>query len=432
MKDLKLHEDTSHNTRDEMIKMQEKLLREHLAYCIDNSPYYRRLLSDRTIAYSGIDTKGLSELPSTEKSDIEACNDDFLAVAPSKIVDLALSSGTTGMPIKMMYTEHDLKRLAYNEKQALKRCGISKDDIVLITCTIDRCFIAGLAYFSGVRELGAAAIRSGRSSMESHKELIKELRPTAIIGVPSFLKKLGMYLAESKLDPKTTSVSKLVCIGEPLRDYELNPLEIGTDLEEIWQAKAYSTYASSEIVTTFCECTTQRGGHITPDLGIVEIVNNEGKVLPDGEVGEVVVTPLAVEGMPLIRYRTGDISFLTNEPCECGSFAPRLGPILGRKKHMLKVRGTTFYPRMVFNILDGIEKVTEYYMTAVSKNEMSDEVTVYVALRDERSDDIKMIQNTLQARLRVKPEVVVVDEETALKQVYTNKSRKPTHFIDRR
>ena len=432
MKDFNLHEGIEYGTYDQMIKMQEILLAEHLAYCAENSPYYKNLLSDKKINRERVDIKLLSELPLTEKSDMEAHNDDFLAVPHTKVVDIALSSGTTGRPIKIMYTEHDLNRLAFNEDQALRRCGITEEDIVLITCTIDRCFIAGLAYFSGVRKLGAAAVRNGRSSIESHMGLIKELQPTVIIGVPSFLKKLGLHLIENKIDPRETSVTKLICIGESLRDNSLNPLGIGEYLERAWRAKTYSTYASSEIVTTFCECDAGKGGHITPGLGIVEIVNNEGKVLPAGTVGEVVVTPLAVEGMPLVRYKTGDISFLINDTCECGSVSPRLGPILGRKKQMLKVRGTTLYTQMVFSVLEEMPSVNEYYMIVEFENNMSDKIIVYASLQNDSSDDPEKIQKALQAKLRVKPSVVIINEDEARKMVYAKGSRKPVRFIDRR
>ncbi len=108
-------------------------------------------------------------------------------------MDIVLSSGTTGKPTAMMYTENDLRRLAYNEEISFASCGLTRDDVVLLTCTIDRCFIAGLAYFSGVRSLGAAAIRNGLSSAESHLEVIQRLKPTALVGVPTFLLKLGQY-----------------------------------------------------------------------------------------------------------------------------------------------------------------------------------------------------------------------------------------------
>ena len=431
MNELKRYKDIGHSTPDRILKAQEHRLKEHLAHCGNNSPYYKRLFRDAGIDWRSIGTGELATLPFTDKHDMERQNDDFLAVARSKIVDIVLSSGTTGRPIRMMYTDYDLRRLAYNEEQAMRGCGLSEKDEVLLTCTMDRCFVAGLAYFSGLRALGSAVIRNGHSSMESHAEIIKNMNPTAIVGVPSFLKKLGLCLREKGVDPGKTSVSKLVCIGEPLRDERLSFLQVGKELEKIWQAKAFSTYASSEVVTTFCECMAQKGGHLQADLAIVEIVDDSGAVLPPGAIGEVVMTPLAVEGMPLVRFKTGDVSFLIDEPCGCGRTSPRLGPILGRKKQMIKLCGTTLYPQAVFNVLEEMEAVCEYYMVVNKESEMSDSVTVYTAVKG-NSTSADVIQSTLQARLRVKPAVVITDEGAVRSQVYTQKSRKPTRLIDKR
>jgi phenylacetate-CoA ligase len=416
---------------DAIREVQENRLREHLTYCREHSPYYRRILNNSGVDLGSITLDQLSGLPFTEKSDIEQYNDDFCAVSPAKIVDIVLSSGTTGRPTRLMYTDYDLQRLAYNEEKSFEGCGITADDTVLLTCTIDRCFVAGLAYFLGIRSLGAAAIRNGLNSLESHRDIIERMDPTVIVGVPTFLKKLGLYLQEIGIDPAKTAVSKLVCIGEPLRDKDLALLEVGDDLENIWQAKTFSTYASSEIVTTFCECTSQQGGHLHPDLAVVEIVNENGTVLPPGTTGEVVVTPMAVEGMPLVRFRTGDMSFLINTPCSCGRFSTRLGPILGRRKQMMKIRGTTLYPQAVYSVLEELNAVSEYYIMVTSESDLSDSMTVYAAVND-MSCTADTIQDRLQARLRVKPAVVITDEETIKQQVYTPKLRKPVHFIDRR
>ena len=416
---------------DAIREVQENRLREHLTYCREHSPYYRRILNNSGLDLGSITLDQLSGLPFTEKSDIEQYNDDFCAVPPAKIVDIVLSSGTTGRPTRLMYTDYDLQRLAYNEEKSFEGCGITADDTVLLTCTMDRCFVAGLAYFLGIRSLGAAAIRNGLSSLESHRGIIERMAPTVIVGVPTFLKKLGLYLQEIGIDPAKTAVSKLVCIGEPLRDKDLALLEVGDDLENIWQAKTFSTYASSEIVTTFCECTSQQGGHLHPDLAVVEIVNENGTVLPPETTGEVVVTPMAVEGMPLVRFRTGDMSFLINTPCSCGRFSARLGPILGRRKQMMKIRGTTLYPQAVYSVLEELNAVSEYYIMVTSESDLSDSMTVYAAVND-MSCTADTIQDRLQARLRVKPAVVITDEETIKQQVYTPKSRKPVHFIDRR
>ena len=169
-------------------KLQEKRLRDHLVYCSKHSPYYQRILKDSCIDFERITLEQLCELPFTDKSDLEKYNNDFCAVSPLKIVDVVLSSGTTGCPTRIMYTDYDLNRLAYNEKKSFAGCGITAEDIVLLTCTIDRCFVAGLAYFLGVRSLGATAIRNGLNTLESQEDIILRMNPTVIVGVPTFLK----------------------------------------------------------------------------------------------------------------------------------------------------------------------------------------------------------------------------------------------------
>ena len=233
------------------------------------------------------------------------------------------------------------------------------------------------------------------------------------------------------IDPRGSGIKKLVCIGEPIRDRNLAFLRIGESLEEVWGAKIYSTYASSETITSFCECTTQQGGHLHPDLAVVEIVNEQDEVLPPGEPGEVVMTPLAIEGMPLLRFKTGDISFVIDGPCACGRNSPRLGPILGRKKQMIKFRGTTLYPNSLYTVLDSFPGISEYYVTATSDYDLSDVIKVTVAVND-TSCSADMIMDKLQAHVRVRPEVTIASEESVRKQVYTGNSRKLIRFVDKR
>lgn len=415
----------------EMAKVQEGLLRKHLRHLASSSPFYRSLFRAKSVDLGDVTLDTLRLLPLTDKTALSEHNDDFLAVPMEQVVDIVLSSGTTGRPTTMMYTENDLRRLAYNEELSLAGCGMTREDVVLLTCTLDRCFIAGLAYFSGVRSLGAAAIRNGLSSFESHLDIMKRLKPTVLVGVPTFLLKLGRFLQAQDIDPATAGVKKLICIGEPIRDRDLAFLKLGVDLEAAWGAKIYSTYASSETITTFCECTAQKGGHLHPDLAIVEIVDDQGNVLPAGEVGEVTVTPLGIEGMPLLRFRTGDMSFLAHGPCACGRNSPRLGPILGRKKQMIKFRGTTLYPNSIYAVLDAIPAISEYYVTASSDYDLSDVVKVHVALRDDACT-AEMIADKLQAHLRVRPEVVIASEESVKKSVFAGNSRKLIRFVDER
>src|SRR3989338_6164397 len=263
MTDFYRYKNIEFSKPDAIKEAQEKLLKNHLDYILRNSPYYRRVLNGFDTA--NVTLENLSALPFTDKYAFEEYNNELLAVPMSEIVD-----------------------------------------IVLPTCTMDRCFIAGLAYFFGIKRLGAAAIRNGLSSFASHLEIIQRMQPTAIVGVPSFLRKLGLFLKSKNINPHKTNVARLVCIGEPIRDKNLSLLKMREQLEETWGARVFSTYASSETITTFCECTAQKGGHLHPELAIAEIVNDKGEVLPPKEIGEVVVTTLSIEGMPLLRFKTGD------------------------------------------------------------------------------------------------------------------------------
>jgi phenylacetate-CoA ligase len=256
-------------------KTQEDLLRRHLRYICANSPYYREKLKGLDIERVTLDS--LSQLPLTDKSDFSQYNDQFQAVSNKAVADLSFSSGTTGQPTKFAYTQSDLDRLAYNEAQAFRGCGFTDEDLILLTCTMDRCFIAGLAYYSGPKTLGAAMIRNGQTTLASHAEIIKRVSPTAVVGVPSFLLKLGNYITSEGFNLAEHSIKRMVCIGEPLRDKDLHFLTAGRELERIWGAKVFSTYAATETITAFCECEYQCGGHYSADLGIVEIVDDDGR-----------------------------------------------------------------------------------------------------------------------------------------------------------
>ncbi len=428
--DLEIYRDIDFLEKNKIQEVQNLLLKKHIKYCKENSPFYNKLLKD--IVIDDVDLTNLKNLPFTEKSDIENNNDELLAVSSNKVVDIVLSSGTTGKPTRIMYTEKDLVRLAYNEEKALLSTGINSSDIVLLTCTIDRCFVAGLAYYLGLKNIGAAVIRNGIGPIESHANLLTRLNPTAIIGVPTFLYKLGLFLSKNGISPERLNVKKLICIGEPVRDKDLDPFFITEELEKLWNAKVYSTYASSEIITAFCECENQNGGHLLPDLAVVEIVDDSNNVLPIGQIGEVVVTPLSIEGMPFVRYKTGDISFLTDTSCSCGRNTPRLGPILGRKKQMMKVQGTTLYPQAIFSVLSEIDFVLDFFMEVYEKSELSDSVKVFVSLKNETLDAMKIIENKLKAGVRTRLDVEIIDNDILVKRVYTSGSRKPVRFFDMR
>lgn len=411
---------------------QDALLRSHVRTLAECSPYYRRRFAEGGIEPEAVrGCRELPLLPFTGKEDLERENRDFLCVGEAEIVDLCLTSGTTGTPVPLWQTRRDLERLACNEETSFRRMGIGPADRVLVAVALDRCFMAGMAYFLGLTRIGATAIRGGSGSLAHLVELVRHQRPTAIVGVPTLLLALADRLQAEGAEPTRAGVRRLVCIGEPVRGRDLSLSPLGERLRGRWQATVFGTYASTEMATAFSDCEAGMGGHLSPELVVVEIVDEQGCVLPPGEPGEVVATPLLVTGMPLLRFRTGDIAILHPEPCACGRFSPRLGPVLGRKAQMLKVRGTTVYPPGVFAVLQEFAPVCGYYLEVFDDFALSDRLRVVVASRDPALT-AETVAERLAARLRVKPEVVIAPAEEVAAKTAQDGKRKPVVFFDYR
>lgn len=416
--------DGDYITLEEIASMQETLMRKQLAYCRNKSPYYSRILKDVDVENFAL--SDLSKLPLTEKSSIASDPDRFVCVERKDIGEIVFTSGTTGDPCKIIYSNNDMQRLRYNEERCFSAAGVNAEDIVLLTCTGDRCFIAGMAYYLGARSVGAAAVRNGLNSVDSHLDILRTLHPTVIVGVPSFLRHLGEAAHAQKL---TDSVRKLICIGEPVRDKEFALAGLGSELGRLWNAQVHSTYASSEIVSSFCECEALCGGHLLPDLVIAEIIDEKGNVLNYGEIGELVLTQLNAEGMPFIRFRTGDITFLTSDRCSCGRFSPRLGPILGRKSQLLKCKGTSIYPQGIYNIMNAERQIADFYLE-VSGEDLSDHIEVFAALKNS-DHDLTDLKKRLFTHCRMSVPLHIVPAEQIQKKVF-GVSRKPVRFHDLR
>jgi phenylacetate-CoA ligase len=412
--------------------VQAGLLHRHVLYLAKRSPYYRSLFADHGIDPGAIRTvRDLAGIPFTAKTDLERSGEDFLCTSRDEIVDLCLTSGTTGQPVSMLQTRLDLERLGYNEESSFRAAGVGARDRVLIAAAIDRCFMAGMAYFLGLTRLGSMVIRGGSSSLPMLVELVRRHRPTVIVGVPSLLVTLAAKLIEEKENPALLGVKKLVCIGEPVRRSDLSLSPLGERLSSLWQARVLGTYASTEMATSFCDCGEGRGGHLHPDLLVAEIVDEEDRAVRPGCPGEVVVTPLQVTGMPLLRFRTGDIAVLHDEPCACGRNSCRLGPVVGRKAQMLKYQGTTVYPPAIFAVLQEFEWARGYYLEVYDEYELSDRIRVVIGAAD-GSVSAATAAEKIAARIRVKPEVVLASpEEVQRKTVQTDK-RKAVTFFDYR
>ncbi len=260
------------------------------------------------------------------------------------MVDIVTTSSTTGKPLVYMMTEADLRRLALNEYHSFRCAGLTASDTVLLAVTLDRCFIAGMAYFMGLRLLGCGIVRVGPATPLLSLEMLQRVRATAIVGVPSSLLLLAEKAAEAGLDPAKLGVRKLICIGEPIREQGFSLSRAGELLARRWRAQVYSTYGNTELAASLCECDAGRGGHLHPEQLYIEALDEAGCPVPDGQVGELTATTFGVEAMPLIRYRTGDFAAIYRERCSCGRQTLRIGPIVGRASQKLKLKGTTIFP----------------------------------------------------------------------------------------
>lgn len=411
---------------------QDQLLREHIAYVLHHSSFYRQMFDRLHLDATSIRTyDDLLHLPTTTKTDLEGCEQQFLSIDEQDIADICLTSGTTGQPVSFYQSGSDLDRLATNEEIAFRTAGITKQDRVLIAVTIDRCFMAGMAYFLGLKKIGATVIRGGSSSVASVAQLLQRFRPTAIVGVPTFFLALAQRLRAEGVDPTSCGVKRLICIGEPVRQQDLSLSVLGQRLVSCWQAQVYGTYASTEMATTFCDCSQGAGGHLPPELMLVEALDEQGKRVADGSPGEVVATPLQVTAMPLLRFRTGDIACLYREPCECGLNSVRMGPILGRKNQMLKYRGTTVYPPAISAVLQELEAVAAYYVEVYDDFALSDRIKVVVGCRD-NTLTAQQIAEHIAARIRVQPEIEIADIESVRRKTMQEDKRKPVIFFDYR
>ena len=418
---------------NEIKSMQEKKLQQLLKYLNSNSPFYRKLFAKHSINIDAIKTlEDLTLLPTTTKDDLQNNNAGFLCVDKNKIIEYTSTSGTLGSPVSIALTENDLQRLTYNEYNSFLTAGCSAADVYQLMLTLDRQFMAGIAYYSGIRKMGGSIIRVGPGIPALQWETISRHKPTVIVAVPSFILKLIQYAQQHNIDITSTSVKKAICIGENIRNADCSFNILGKKITEAWNIQLYSTYASTEMQTAFTECSAGRGGHLQPELIIVELLDEHNKLVPANTEGEVTITTLGVEGMPLLRYKTGDICMYFDEACSCGRNTLRLSPLLGRKKQMIKFKGTTLYPAALFDLLNEINEVNDY-VVEVSTNEVGlDEILLYIYTLNESVENDHHIRSYLQAKLRVSPFVQYVSEETIKKIQFNEASRKPVKFIDNR
>lgn len=420
---------------EEIKKFQEERLREELRYLADHSRFYQAMFRNESVDIRDIRTlEDLRQLPVTTKKDLQQQNDDFLCVSRREVIDYVTTSGTLGDPVTFALTEEDLDRLAYNEALSFATVGCTLDDIIQLMVTIDRRFMAGLAYFLGARKLGCGVTRVGNGIPELQWDTVRRIAPTACMVIPSFLLKLTDYAEANGFDYRNCPLRKAICIGEGLRlpdNFELNTL--GRKIQERWpELELYSTYASTEMQTSFTECACHQGGHLPPDLIIVEFLDDENRPVPEGEPGEVTITTLGVRGMPLLRFKTGDICRHYSGACGCGRNTIRLSSLLGRKGQMIKYKGTTLYPPALFDILDNIPEVENYIVEVFTNSLGTDQVQIKVGSKDHSDELVKRIKDVFRSKVRVAPDILFEPTELIAKLQMPPTSRKAVKYLDLR
>ncbi|QEH41412.1 phenylacetate--CoA ligase family protein [Chitinophaga sp. XS-30] len=414
-------------------QFQAKELQHLLGYLRQFSPFYKEWFALHQVNTDEIRSiEDLVRIPTVTKEDLQQRNWDFLCVDKSKIAEYTTTSGTLGKPVIIPLTEKDLDRLTYNEYISFSCAGGTDEDIYQLMLTLDRQFMAGMAYYSGIRKLGAGVLRVGPGVPSLQWENIRRIQPTTIVAVPSFILKLIAFAEEHQIDVNASSVRKVVCIGENIRNVDFSLNLLGKKITDKWNIQLFSTYASTEMQTAFTECKAGQGGHHHPELLIVELLDEADKPVPPGTPGEVTITTLGVEAMPLLRYKTGDICQYDEAPCSCGRQTKRLSPVIGRRRQMIKYKGTTLYPPALYDLLSDMEEVKEFVVEVFSNEIGTDEILLHLAPVEESEDIDRRIKSYLQAKLRVIPQVKYCGVQEILKMQFPEGSRKPVKFVDNR
>lgn len=400
-------------------------LRAHVADLRVRSPWYRELLA----SVGGLRTwDDFARLPFTTKQQLSEHAARFLSVPRSAVAEHVFTSGTTGKPLLFALTAADVERLGHNEQASLAAAGITSADTVQITTTLDKRFMAGLAYWLGLRAIGAGTVRSGPGNAEGQWETAVECGTTSLIVVPSFLLRMLREWEQRGLRVDRTAITRAVCIGEPIATDFGQANLLAKRIAELCPFQLHGTYASTEMATA---CTEARpfAGHVVPsELMHIEVVDGEGRAVPEGEAGEVVATPIGVEGMPLLRFRTGDVCAWRMGADAGGKPAMLLGPVLGRKEQRMKVKGTTLWPQQIIDALNAEAALEGFAIVRERDEHGGDRVRVLAAASDA---ELRSVADRLADRLRVRPEVESITREALNRLINDPRQRKPAIVIDR-
>ncbi len=369
-------------------------------------PFYKEKLDKAGIKPSDIKClEDISKLPFTTKTDLrDTYPYGLLAVPQSEIVEIHMSSGTTGTPVVDAYTAKDLDDWAEGMARTLSGAGATHNDTIQNAYGYGL-FTGGMGVHHGSRKLGATVIPISSGNTQKQLMLMRDFKSNLFTCTPSYAMYMAEQAKEMGVDVKKLSL-RAACLGaEPWSEGMRNQIEAA------WGIKAYDIYGLTEITGpgVAFECEEQYGMHVNEDLWFPEIIDPETEQpVPDGEKGELVITTITKEGTPLIRYRTRDITFIIKEPCSCGRTTRRIHRLFGRTDDMLIIRGVNVFPSQIENALVDIQGVEPNYLIVVNRNEEThlDEAELHVEVSAEQFTDetkgMEALRNTISSVMKSK------------------------------
>lgn len=401
--------------REQLRELQGKRLQKLVAYVYHNVPFYRHKMQEMDLMPEDIRSiDDIVKLPFTTKQDLRDNYPYGLMAAPkSEVVRVHASSGTTGNPTIVGYTRKDLAIWSEVMSRCLSAYGVTREDTFSVSYGYGL-FTGGLGAHYGVENLGATVIPASTGNTEKHVRLIRDLKITGIACTPSY----ALYLAETvdKMGINKNDLSlRIGAFGaEPWTEH------MRQEIQERLGLKGYNLYGLSEIMGpgVSCECEAQHGSHIHEDHFYPEIIDPVTlEPLPIGEQGELVFTTLTKEGMPLLRYRTKDLTSLMPGECACGRTSVRMTPIMGRSDDMLIIRGINVFPSQVESVILSMKEFEPRYMLVVDRVNNLDTLQVQVEVRrDYFSDDIasmlnlkKLLSDKLKSVLSISADVKLME-----------------------
>jgi len=388
-------------SRDQIEHTQLTRLKATVAH-VRKSEFYRRRLDEAGVTPESITSlDDIRRIPFTTKQDLrDQYPTGLLCVPRSEIVRMHCSSGTTGSPVAICHTQNDINSWADLMARCLYMVGVRRDD-VFQNMSGYGLFTGGLGIHFGAERLGCMTIPAGPGNSRRQIKLAKDFKTTVAHILPSYALILGEHLRNMGEDPRDFPLRIAVVGAEPYT------VEFRRRIEELFDMKAYNSYGLSEMngPGVAFECQNQNGLHVWEDAYLPEIVDPKtGEPVPDGEMGELVLTPLGKQAIPVLRYRTHDLTRVVTEPCACGRTTARMQKVRARSDDMLIIRGTNVFPSQVEDVLAGIDGVTPHYRIVVENAGGLDRMTVHVELKPEAFsdsyEDMENLRRSIEDKLK--------------------------------